>query len=190
MIRRLPILTAVLFFAACASPPQLTQEFLDPSSGATITRSVTPYLLYRNSTAFAAHARNYVQIGPIEVNRSGQFEYYLWLGVWSTMQTIDSSEHRDGFESITILVDGEPLSLELFSWTSGAIGAEQPLYVRPVSSATDAYYRVTADQIRMLAEAVDIRLRTAGQSLKEYELWDKQQSARESYRAFVEAAFF
>lgn len=161
---------------------------MDESTGVTITRGVTPFLLYQENSARAAYARNYVQMGPVEVNKSGHFEYYLWMGIWSTMRTVSPSTQRAGFESITLLVNGEPLALDVAGWTPAAIGVSQPLFVRPVSSASDAFYRVTFDQIRLLATSTDIRLRPNHQSTFEYQLWDAQQAARQSFQAFMSAA--
>lgn len=129
-------------------------------------------------------------MGPIQVNRSGDYQYYLWLTAWNTMQPPNPAEHQDGLESIIIFADGEPLSLELAGWTPEAIGASEPVYLKPVASSVDAYYRVTADQIRLIAEARDIRLRTSGANSHEFGLWDDQHVARSELLEFMNRAFF
>ncbi|MDH3748547.1 MAG: hypothetical protein OER97_10100 [Gammaproteobacteria bacterium] len=106
------------------------------------------------------------------------------------MQASDPTQQRDGFESITVFADGEPLLLELTGWTPDAIGASTPVYQRPVGSAADAYYKVTVDQIRLIAEASDIRLRTTGTSSIEYHLWDGQNTAHRGFEAFLQAALY
>lgn len=50
---------------------------------------------------------------------------------------------RDGFETIVIFADGEPLPLEVAGWTVAAIGASEPVNLKPVASAADAYYYVS-----------------------------------------------
>jgi hypothetical protein len=115
----------------------------------------------------------------------GGFRYYLWLGVWNTMQNADSGNVRDGFETIVIYADGEPLSFEITGWTPGAVGASEAIYVKPVSSAADAYYEVTVDHLRLIAEAQDLRLQTTGAAQAHFELWDQQYSARASLREFL-----
>lgn len=182
-------IVAVLL-VACSATSGLTTEYLDQRTGVTVTSNTTPLLLYRDNSSVAAYARNYVHLGPIEVNRSGTYQYFLWVGVWNTMEAASADNHRDGFDSITIYADGEPLSLELAGWTPDAIGASRPTYLKPVASAADAYYRVTVDQIRLIGEASDVRLRTADASPKEYQLWDEQQAARQGFQAFLKAAFF
>lgn len=192
LVRTSSLLGSVFILAllsACGTLDSYMTEYLDETTGVTITRSNVPLVLYRDNPALAAYARSYAHIGPIEINRSGTYQYFLWVGLWNTMQTVDSPKQRDGFGSITIFADGEPLLLELAGWTPEAIGASLPVYLKPVSSAADAYYRVTADQVRLVAEASEIRLRTSGAAPKEYLLWDNQQSARKSFAAFLEHAF-
>ena len=131
-------IVAILTLVGCASSPAVNEK-LDPNTGVTITYSGTPLVLYRDDPSRAAFARNYVHVGPIQVNRSGSYRYYLWLGIWNTMQVADISEHRDGFESIIIFADGEPLTLELAGWTPESIGASEATYIKPLASTADAY---------------------------------------------------
>jgi len=189
-INFLTCLIAVAILVGCASPSPTIHDKLDPLTGVTISFSNTPLVMYRDNPSQAAFARNYVHLGPLQVNRSGTYQFYLWVGIWNTMQTASLAEHRDGFESIVLYADGEPLSLELSGWTPEAIGASEPVYIKPVASTADAYYRVTADQIRLIASARVIRLRTTGSSPKEFELWDEQNSARNDLTEFLSRAYF
>ncbi len=179
------ILCLFVCLAGCASSAPGIVEKLDWTTGVTITYIDTPLVLCRDTPGRAAYARDYAHIGPIEVNRSGAAKYYLWVGSWATMHRSNVSEHRDGFESIVILADGEPLILELSGWTPDAIGVSEPSYLKPVASSTDAYYQVTADQIRLITQARDIRLRTTGSPPREFELWDDQASARKDLAEFL-----
>jgi hypothetical protein len=165
-------------------------EKLDRTTGVTVTFVNTPLVLYRENPALAAYARSYAHVGPIQINRSGTYRYYLWVGSWATMQRSDILEHRDGFESIVIFADGEPLSLELSGWTPDAIGTSEPAYLKPVASSTDAYYQVTVDQIRLIAGATDIRLQTSGSFPREFGLWDEQRSAKDGLAEFLLLALF
>ena len=181
------IVAALALLAACASnPSSLTREYLDTGSGVTVTASKVPLVLYRDNPAAAAYARNVAHLGPIEVNRSGEYRYFLWVGIWDTLQSTDASLSRDGFETIIITVDGESMALDLAGWTPAAIDASAPVYLRPVASASEAYYPLTVDQIRFIAEARSVRLRTTGSSPREYNLWSGQQSARQALLAFLD----
>lgn len=176
--------------AACSSSTSLVTETLDPVTGVTVLRGTAPVVLYHDNSGYAAHARDYVYLGPVEINRMGGYSYFLWAGIWSTMRHEDHrSEQRDGFESVILFVDGEPLPLEFAGWTLDAIGVTQPVYVKPVASATDAYYRVTIDQIRLIAESSDIQLRAGTAKPRLYSLWESQGSAYASLRAFLERGY-
>jgi hypothetical protein len=115
----------------------------------------------------------------------GDYSYYLWLGIWSTISDAERSFQRDGFDSVTLYADGEPLQLELVGWTLESIGVSEPVYVKPVASAADAYYRVTIDQIRLIANAREIELHAGTAPVRVYLMWDRQDSAHASMREFV-----
>lgn len=179
-------IVAVLSLHACAAPSHSVNDGLDPLTGVTVTYSNTPMVLYRDNPSHAAYARNYVHLGPLEVNKSGIHKYFLWLGIWSTLQTGGLTEQRAGFDSIVLLVDGEPLLLDVAGWTPEAIGTSAPVYPKPVAASLDAYYRVTADQIRLIADARDLQLRTTGPSPSEFGLWSEQRAAKRDMREFLD----
>jgi hypothetical protein len=189
-VRFLFLFSAVAIIAACAATPQTPQETLDPVTSVTLTSTPTPLVLYRDNPAVAAHARKLLYLGPIEVNRTGLRTYFMWVGIWSTAQAPDMASQLDGFDSIVLYADGEPLLLEAAGFTPDAIGASIPVYQKPVPWAADAYYRVTVDQIRLLASARDVRLRTTGLNPREFSEWDAQAAAREGFARFVEATVF
>jgi len=181
----LPVLLALVAIAACSSSPQHLAGKLDPLTGVTVTRAKSPLVLYRENSARAAYARDFVYVGPLTVNRMGSYNHYLWLGIWSSITNQQLSDQRDGFESIVIFADGEPLRLELEGWTLSSIGVSRPVYDKPTATAADAYYPVTMDQIRVIAEARDIRLLTGGPRAASYEPWDNLSQGLASIQEFV-----
>jgi len=178
-------LCAALVLLGCAASPPSVNEKMDELTGATVTYASAPLMFYRDNASQAAYARNFINAGPIQVNRSGSYRYYLWISSWSTMQVPDLVSVRDGLESIVIFADGEPLLLELSGWAPDTMGVSEPVYLKPMASAADAYYQVTADQIRLIAESSDLRLRTAGPQPRDFELWDDQTSAKASLAEFL-----
>lgn len=189
---RLPLATALLLLlvTACSSNPSLVRDRLDPLTSVTIRYSQTPMVFYRDVSGRAAYARDFVHMAPLEVNRSGDYRYYLWLGIWNTMESAEVDQPRDGFESIVIFADGEPLPLEIAGWTIAAIGASEPVFMKPVASAADAYYSVTVDQLRLIAEARDVRLQATGSRNVSYEPWNDQKSARAGLIEFLDGSVY
>ena len=172
---------AGLVLTACASQPTSDLSWLDPQTGVTVTRAAEYVVFARDNSAMAAYARDFAYMGPVGVNRSGMREYYIWVGLWGSMRP-DLTEVRDAFESITIVVDGEPMPLEVAGWTNGSIGVSRPVYLHPVAAGADAYYPVTIDQIRMIAEAGTVEIRAGGMS-GVYLPWQTLDSA--AFRRFV-----
>lgn len=190
LINRLPLPLLMTVLVACSSTGALVEEKLDPKTGVTVLRAAAPTILYRDNSAYAAHARDYVYLGPIETNRMGTYNYFLWLGIWNTVRDDERSPNvRDGFESVVLFVDGKPLPLEFAGWTLDAIGVSEPVYVKPVASAADGYYHVTLDQIRLIAAAGDIELHVGTARPAAYRLWERQGSAGASMRAFLEHGY-
>lgn len=175
----------LLNIAACGNTGPLVVQEMDPATGVTVTRGTVPLVLYRDDSSRAAHARDFVYVGPLGVNRMGDYRYYLWLGIWSSLDDRAMSEQRDGFDSIVLFADGEPMRLELAGWTLSAIGVSQTVYNKPTATAADAYYPVTFDQIRLIAEATDIRLQTSAGRSVSYEPWDSQTTAMSGMEQFV-----
>lgn len=181
---------ALVLLAGCSTSNPLISNKLDPVTAVTITFSDAPLVFYRDESGRAAFARNYIHLGPLEVNRSGSFRYYLWLGIWNTMQDAKSNVPRDGFNSIVVFADGEPLPLEVSGWTAEAIGASEPVYLKPVATSADAYYEVTIDHLRLIAEAKDLRVQSTGAPRKSYEPWDNQATAKASLAEFLDYSVY
>ena len=178
-----PALAAALLLAACGGTDVLVANRLDPVMGVTVTSTTKPLVFYRDRSAQAAYAKDYVYLGPIEVNNMGQKNYFIWLGAWSSSDVADRSAQMDAFESVVVFADGEPLSLQVDGWTPESIGLSESTYVKPVASATDGYYRVTIDQIRLMAEARDLEVRAGSTQPQTYFPWDSAGST--SMQAFL-----
>jgi hypothetical protein len=85
------LILVMLLCAACVSTSTLVEEKLDMGTGVTVTHATAPIVLYHDNSSYAAHARDYVYLGPVEINRMGDYSYYLWLGIWSTISDAERS---------------------------------------------------------------------------------------------------
>ena len=178
-------LITLAYLTACADSGPLVTDNLDPLTGVTVTRAVKPLVLYRDRSAQSAFGRDYVYLGPLEINNMGERRYYLWFGIWSTSDSVDRGMTLDNFESVVVYADGEPLSLQLAGTTLAYIGVSEPVYVKPTASAIDAFYAVTIDQIRLVAESRDLELRVGSLRPIQYIPWDTAESATVGIREFV-----
>lgn len=177
-----------LSLSACAPDAPLVREHMDPVTSVNVTYSQVAMVFYRDVSGRAAFARDFVHLAPLEVNRSGDYRYYLWLGIWNTLDETQTEKSRDGFESIVIFADGEPIPLEVSGWTVSSIGASEPVFLKPVASAADAYYAVSVDQIRLIAEATDVRVQATGSRTRSYEPWDNQKAAKAALLRFLDSS--
>ncbi len=174
---------------ACSTMEAATDEWLDPVTGASVGRAQLPLRFYRDNSGRAAYARDFVYLGPFWVNTMGDYRYYVWVSAWSThAENVDATKRRDSLETVTLVVDGEPMLLDIAGWTYDGIGASSPVYPKPVATSVDAFYRVTLDQIRILSEASEIRISLAAGNNNEYELWSDERNGRKSIRRFVAGA--
>jgi len=181
----LALITATVV-GGCSSSTALTGEKLDPVTSATIAYSEQPLVFYRDASGRAALAKDFVYMAPVAVNRGGNYRYYIWLGIWTVAGEGSTDATRDGFESILLVADGEPLRLEIAGWTVDAIGASEPVYSKPVASAADAYYELTLDQLRPLADAEQLRLHVGGDARNMFEPWDDQRRGKAALLEFID----
>jgi len=170
--------------SACASTQPMVTERLDEQTAVTITNTQPPLILSPDAYFADANAREYVQIGAIEVNRMGARDHYLWLGIWDLDQINSGAEKPLGYDAINLLADGQTISLELHGWTHDSIGASTPSYKRIFAEDVDAYYKISLDQLAAIHNAVDIKLQTTAATPKELIPWYNQKRASASLAEF------
>ena len=185
-VRLLPVgmVLAVLFTSACSSNPELVLSKLDPKTSVTISYNQSPLVFVRSRGTNTSNAAEHIYLGPVEVNRSGDYRYYIWLASWSMTDNAQPNRRYDRFESIDIISDGNPVTLKLTGASTRAIGASEPVYRKPVGWAIEAYYDVTLDQLRTIAQATDLRVQYSS-TREMFELWDDPMASRAGLMAFL-----
>jgi len=174
----------VILTSACSSNPELVLSKLDPKTSVTISYNQSPLAFVRTLSANTANANEHVYLGPVEVNRSGNYRYYIWLASWSTMDSGAVNRRHDRFESIEVIADGKPVTLKMTGGSMRAIGASEPVYRKPVGWATEAYYDVTLDQLRMIADATELRVQYSS-TRETFEPWDDRIASKAGLMAFL-----
>lgn len=173
--RRRRLATAFLLLAvgACASrPPEGTRQYLDEKSAATVTVAQGSLVFARDRPELAVHARDYLTLVPIDVNRMGTHVIYFYSYVWST---IDERGPRAGIEATStyeIVADDRRIPLLPVKGTPGDLGLEEPPLRAPSKSARLLIARTDRETLAFLAAADSIRVVELQNGVSErYELW-------------------
>jgi hypothetical protein len=159
-------------------------SYLDESTGTTVTALLEPLVFFREAPALAANARDYVYLGPAELNRAGKYETVLWLNFCST---IDRNPQRESYrpDRVFLLIDESPMELAEPDHRSNAI---EWTYVAPVSGGTPLIYRITRSQLQLLAKSSDIRLlaQVDGNDSRTYARWGRDRSGLRRFSAYLD----
>lgn len=165
IIRRcLSAAIAAVLLSSCATdgPVRRATEYLDDATGATITRVAEPFVFFSEDPARAANARDFIHAAPLAVNQSGKRTWWLWLGLWSTIDRgISAGDPRlPDVTAIQLVVDGEPMELDLASRTDSIPGLTGLPYAAPVGTATTFVLPLTGSQVARLGSGTSIVIRT------------------------------
>lgn len=177
------LVVLLLVSATATGRGELLRQHLDERTALVLTGLQRPLILHKDEPGLAANARDYIQLGPLEINRQGELRYYLWMSIWSTIDRAGDLRWRQGFEVVHVFADGEPVDVELSAWNLARERAEVSFYEKPVHGAVDAFYPVTLDQLRRIAAATEVYAVAGPQSRDRYQAWEWSPSA---LRAFVE----
>jgi hypothetical protein len=144
------ILAAVL--AGCAGGGRLEQ--LDEQSGATIVRGRAVLVYARTEPRYSRSARDYVYLGPVETNRQGVHEYFLWVGIASTIDRGFVAPEAQEPRTLYVEVRGEPIELPLRAWHELVpTGIKKPMYSTTVPVRGELAARVTLQQLALIGGA-------------------------------------
>jgi len=178
-------LVCFIIVTGCTQVPQKdsVKQYFSKSNGATITTLAKPFSFYRQEPLLAANSRDYIYVGPVEINEAGQREYVLWLYYCSTIDR-DRPAATDVSGSVFLIIDDTPMELVQAHNVRLAYSADGAPYAAPVAGGYAAFYRVTQDQLRHLAQAGQIRLvaDARSQNADEYTVWS---GAEEGFRLFA-----
>jgi hypothetical protein len=172
-------LAAALLAGCAGSGPWV--ERLDERTGTTVARGGEPLVFAHAETRHSRSARDYLYLGPVEINRQGVREYLLWVGVATTLDRGYLAPALAPPEVLYVTARGEPMELKLAPWEELAgPGAAAP-YAPAVPLERALGARVTLQQLTWLAEEPPRSLvaRGAGRGGLEYARWDKHGTWKE-----------
>lgn len=145
-------LIVVAVIAGCAGGGRLEQ--LDEQSGATIVRGPAVLVYARTEPRYSRSARDYVYLGPVETNRQGVREYFLWVGVATTIDRGFIAPEALEPRTLYVEVRGEPIELPLKAWRELVpTGLKKPMYSTTVPVREAFAARVTLQQLALIGGA-------------------------------------
>jgi hypothetical protein len=171
-LRRLAVAAVALVAGACASPPSDgPRQYLDEKSAVTVTVAGQALVFARDRPELAVHARDYLTLVPIDVNRMGTHSAYFYGYVWSTIDKRGTDAH-DGIANFEIIADGRQIPLVPVNSTPRQLGlVESPLRA-PSGSAHLLIARTDRETIALVANAGELSAAESRDGLSEpYVLW-------------------
>jgi hypothetical protein len=140
----------MLVLAACSGGAPL--ERLDERTGITLTTGSEALVFARTEARYSRSARDYLYLGPVETNRQGVREYYLWVGIATTLDRGFLAPPAPPPRTLYVTVGGEPIELPLRAWTELVpIGGREPVYATAVPVHAELAARVTLQQLALFA---------------------------------------
>ena len=151
-------------------------ERLDRDSGLTyVTDPSSPLAFARTEARFSRSARDYVYLGPVEINERGTRQYYLWVGIGSTIDRAFFEVSRTTPDRLFLELEGGPTEFELRPWDELVPRLDGAAVYKPaVEPQVVLGARITLDQLALLArESIpSVRVTIDAQPTTEYALWD------------------
>jgi len=172
-LRHIAVAMAALALGACASrPPGDARQYLDEVSAATVTVAPGSLVFARERPELAVHARDYITLVPLDVNRSGKHSLYFYVYVWSTIDKRGLPAKDPATGRIELVADGKQIPLTASKATPRELGlAESPVRA-PSDSARLLIAPTDRETLEFLSRATAIHAveQHAGADDR-YELW-------------------
>lgn len=168
-----PLAAACLLTACAASPPAGPREYLDEQTAATVTVGVPSYVFARERPELAVHARDYLTLVPIDVNRGGAHAQYFFAYVWSTIDKrgVDDGDAVPQFE---LVADGRRIPLAPVPANPRDLGIADPPVPPPARAAMVLLAATTREAQEFVAAADEIVALAQRDGITEpYVLWTR-----------------
>jgi hypothetical protein len=168
-------LLAALALSGCGGSTGAIER-LDERSGITLLRGSAPLVFARTEPRYSRSARDYVYVAPVETNRQGVREYYLWVGVATTLDRGFLAPAIAVPRVLYVEVAGAPMELPLRAWSElvpTRLG--EPIYATPVPVLEQLAARVSLQQLELIeAEHPGaVRVAADGSTTRRYARWDE-----------------
>jgi hypothetical protein len=145
----------IVWLSGCAERDLWPVEQLDPKTAVNVTIMAEPWVYARDVPMLAANARDYLNVGVIETNRSGRRAYWLGVVAWSTIDRsalpVPVAPGRPG--AIKLSWPQDTLELKPAAAGREAIGVSETIFAGPQPVQEDAWYALNSAQVSRLADS-------------------------------------
>jgi hypothetical protein len=171
---RSPVFAALALtclLAGCTSVPQRPNEYLDPVTAAMVASVTTPMIFARAHQDVAANSRQYATVVGVSVNRSGHYDYFLLVYLWSTVDPRLGAGAHPG-DTLVLLADDRAIRLKREGLSLKDAGIAEPVD-RPVHfRGSPRIYRTDAQTLTFVSLTRRLRLQLEGdQDARPFEIW-------------------
>jgi hypothetical protein len=168
------LMTAVVLaycLVACKTAPQRPNEYLDPVTAAMVASVTSPTIFARAHQDVAANSRQYATVVGVSVNRSGHYNYFLLVYLWSTVDPRLGAGAHPG-DTLVLLADDRAIRMRREGLSLKEAGIAQPLQ-RPLHfHGQPRIYRIEPESLSFVSVARRLRLQLEGdQDARPFELW-------------------
>ena len=173
---RLGVVAAVLLATGCATPESTSgeREYLDEFTAATITVGSSVLVFARERPELAVHARDYLTLVPVDVNRSGTHVQYFYGYVWSTLDKRGLAEEATVVRRFDLVADGRRIALTPVAGELRDIGLGEPPLPSPARSAQVLVAPTSREVQAFVAGASELRaVMTHEGGAERFELWGR-----------------
>lgn len=175
-----------LLLVACTAPPPRPSEYLDQTTGATVTSVDAPLVFARARLELAYGARDYVTLAAASVNRSGHIEQVLLGYLWSTIDPRMRRDPQPADQTLIIVADDRVIVLSADRRTPRDVGIAAPVAVPSGSNATQRLYPTDSATLRFLSTARQLRLTLRnGTDPRPFELWGDGRGALRQFLSSI-----
>lgn len=169
----------VLTNTALAAP----QSYLDEDTAVTVTVVSQPMVFAREYPALAVHARDYLSLCGLQVNRAGKLRQYLLAYLWSTIDRRMTSDDAAAMTtSLRLLADDRELDLVVSDSSPRAAGMGHLPCEAPTRKAIPVLYATDVATLTFIASSRRLVVKPrAGNAAEEdidaYQLWTDGRTA-------------
>lgn len=154
----LAAMLTILGLTGCAERDLWPAERLDQTTAVNVTIMAEPWIYSCDVPMLAANARDYLNLGVVETNRTGKRAYWLGIVVWSTIDRSVLSGPAASSPPGKARLIWPAAKLELTPASNGrsAPGLTEPVFVDPQTRFTEAWYPLSMAQLEQLGAGAPV----------------------------------